>query len=98
MSFLFNSPFNIGGGTQEWFPFAASAYDSASLAIFAAFSTPPDTTRKGVIDTCVRALKSAGVWTKLDVLYLFAAADSQAARVNWKNPGTYDGTATNSPT
>jgi|SRR5215510_7343599 len=94
---LFNGPFNISGGTQEWFGLV-SQYDAASLLIFAAFSTPPDTTRKGAIDTCVRALKSAGVWTKLDVLYLFAAADSQAALINWKAPGTFNATATSSPT
>src|SRR5262245_34013854 len=76
----------------------SGTYDRASQTIFNAFSAAPDTTRKGVINTCVVACKNAGVWTKLDVLYLFAAADSQAALINWKNPGTNNGTANGSPT
>lgn len=73
------------------------SYSAEALAIFAAFSTPPDATRKGLIDTCVVSLKNAGVWAKLDVLYMFAAADSQAAKINWKNPGTFDGTEISGP-
>lgn len=43
-------------------------------------------------------LKSAGVWTKLDVLYIFAN-DSGAdfATLNWKNPNAHQATAVNSP-
>lgn len=73
-------------------------YDSASCAIFAAFTTPPDTTRKGVINTAVLALKSCGTWTKMGFAYVTAAADSQAARINWITPGTATLTAINSPT
>lgn len=72
-------------------------YDADAEAVFAAFTTPPSDTRKGHINDLVVALKTAGIWTKIDVLYLYAAADAQAALVNWKNPGTYDGTATNAP-
>lgn len=60
-------------------------------------SPAPDATRMGHIDTLVRALKTAGVWTKMDALYLFAAHNSQAALLNWKG-ATYNATATNSPT
>jgi hypothetical protein len=74
-----------------------ASYSTEALAIFAAFTTPPTTTRKGLIDTCVVALKTAGIWALLDVLYVFAAADSQAALINWKNPGTFNGTLVNSP-
>lgn len=79
-------------------PTGGASYDTASEAIFAAFTTPPTTTRKGQIDTLVLALKADGIWSKLDGLYVFAAADSQAALINWKNPGTYNGTTVNSPT
>ena len=34
------------------------------------------------IKTLVDSLKSAGVWAKLDALYLLAAHDAQAARLN----------------
>jgi len=73
-------------------------YDAASEAIFAAFTTPPNDTRKGLIDAVVVALKAASLWAKIDVLYLLAAADAQAAKVNWKAPGTADSTEVNAPT
>lgn len=70
----------------------SASYEAESEAIFAAFTTPPDNTRKGHINTCVAALKSGSVWTKLDVLQVYAAADTQAALINWKNPGTFNAT------
>lgn len=56
-----------------------------ATALFARMSTPPTYRRKIVINRAIVALIRADVWTKLDVLYLFAAADSQAARLNWKS-------------
>jgi hypothetical protein len=73
-------------------------YDAAAQTIFNAFTTPPSTTRKGHINTLVLALKAANIWTTLDALYVMAAADSQAAKINWKQPGTYNLTEVNSPT
>lgn len=99
MTFGFGSKASFGvgfGGEPKGGP--PPSYDAASLLIFAAFTTPPDTTRKGVIDTCVKAIKAAGVWTLLDFLQVYAAADSQAALINWKTPGTFDATVVNSPT
>lgn len=62
-------------------------YDTDAQAIFDAFTTPADDTLKGHINTAVVALKSAGIWAKANVIAPFAAAaDSQAALVNWKNP------------
>jgi hypothetical protein len=57
--------------------------DPAAVALIARMSVAPDLARAGVIDTLVRALKGAGVWAKLDALYLLAAHDAQAARLNW---------------
>jgi hypothetical protein len=37
------------------------------------------TTRQGVVDTLIKGLKTDGVWSKLDRLWLFAAENSQAA-------------------
>lgn len=54
-----------------------------ALALFARFTTPPTLLRKTQINTLIGSLISAGVWGKLDGLYLMAAADSQAARLNW---------------
>src|SRR3990167_508614 len=66
-----------------------AAYDAASQLIFDSFTTPPSTQRKTDIDTLVRALKADGIWSLLDVLYVTAAADNQAAGINWKSPGTF---------
>jgi Bacterial Ig-like domain len=85
--------------TTLWsFTTLGSSYDAATEAIAAAFTTPPTTARKNLIDACVVSLKSAGVWAKLDALYAFAAADSQAAKINWVNPGTFNCTEVNAPT
>jgi len=53
-------------------------------ALFARMTTPPSNARKAQIAKLIRSIKKAGVWSQLDVLYVFAAADSQAALLNWK--------------
>lgn len=63
----------------------------------AAMPVAPDNTRKGLIDTLVGSLKTAGVWTKLDFLYLLGAHDADAALINAVSPGTYNALAVNSP-
>lgn len=47
------------------------------------FDVRPDVVRSDAIDALVRSLQDAGVWAKLDALYLTAAHDEQAARLNW---------------
>jgi hypothetical protein len=78
----------------------ASTYtfvNSEAAAIVAAFTTPATNSRKALIDTTVGALKTANIWSALDALWVLAAADSQAALINWKNPGTFTGITVNSP-
>lgn len=72
-------------------------YDAAASALFARFTTPPTTARKAQINTLIVSLKAAGVWAKLDALYLMAAADAQAARRNWI-ADAFNLTAVSSPT
>jgi len=57
-----------------------------ALLIVAAMAVLPDDARMTRIDTLVGALKAAGVWTKMDVLWVMAAHDAQAGLINWKNP------------
>ena len=76
----------------------SDSYDADSLAYFSAMSVQPDSTRKGLIDALIRGLKADGVWAKLDCLWLIAAHDAQAGRVNAKAPSTYALTAVNGPT
>jgi hypothetical protein len=79
--------------------FSSRINNSISLeaqALFAAMTDQPTATRKNLINTLIVGLKNSGVWTGLDCLFLLAAADSQAALLNWKTPAT-PATAVNSP-
>ncbi len=50
-------------------------------------------------DALVSDLKDAGVWSKLDLLYVFATdGDSDFACINWKDPNNFECTEVNSPT
>ena len=67
-------------------------------ALVAAMTVPPAGARVAQIDTLIKSLKAADVWRLLDVLYLLAAHDSQAARLNWKSPGAFTLSPFNAPT
>jgi len=75
-----------------------AGYAAEATALFDAMSVQPNETRKGHIDTLIAALKAGGIWSKLDLLYLTAAHDAQAARLNWKAPGSFALTPANNPT
>jgi hypothetical protein len=53
---------------------------------------------RSLVDAFVKGCKSDGVWTGLKALWVPRALDSNAARVNWKTPGTGDYTVNGSPT
>jgi hypothetical protein len=79
-----------------------ASYTAEAEAIFAAFTTPPSAERKALIDAVVVALLSgpisgSNIWAKCDALQVYAAADSQAGRVDWKTPARV-ATLTNAPT
>jgi hypothetical protein len=61
-------------------------------------SPAPDNARKIVINDLIVSLIADGIWAKLDVLWVLAAHDAQAARLNWKTPASFALTAVNSPT
>ncbi|WP_395674695.1 hypothetical protein [Inquilinus sp.] len=75
-----------------------TAIDPDAWAFIAAMTVRPPFVRQTLIKTLVDSLKTAGVWTKLDALYLLAAHDAQAARLNAKAPATFALTAVSSPT
>lgn len=58
----------------------------------------PQGNRAFLISDTIRRLKAADIWAKLDVLWMLAAHDAQAARLNWKTPASFALTAVNSPT
>jgi len=69
-----------------------------TTTLVAAISTPPTSVRQVQINNLIYALKTAGLWAKIDVLHVFAAADAQAAGLNWKNPATFTASPVSSPT
>jgi hypothetical protein len=73
-------------------------YSAEATTLFAAMSVQPNSALKKAYNDCIVSLKAQSLWTKLDALYLMDVHDAQAARLNVKSPGTYDLTATNSPT
>lgn len=77
--------------------YAGVTYDDATEALAARFTTPPTSARKSSINTLIVALKAAGIWDKLDALYITAAADEQAATRNWV-ADQYNLSAVNTPT
>lgn len=66
-----------------------STYSAEANALFAKMTVQPTDTRKTLIDNLIVALKANGVWAKLDLLYVPAAANSQHAALNWKTPGSF---------
>jgi hypothetical protein len=62
-------------------------------AILNAMQVQPSWAMARRIDSTIDALKLAGIWDDLDVLYLLAAETSQAALLNWKKPGTLTASA-----
>lgn len=75
---------------------AAATLLPETTALLARMTAAPSSTRVAVIDQLIRALKAAGIWARLDALWLLAAHDAQAARLNAVQ-GAYDLTAVNSP-
>jgi hypothetical protein len=88
----------MGRGMGHLGALGTPGYTAAANALFAAMTTPPTTARKRIINNLIVALQSAGVWSKFDLFYVMAAADSQAARLNWVSPSTFTISAVNSPT
>jgi hypothetical protein len=66
-----------------------NAIDADAWAYIDAMTVVPAFARQTLINTLVGSLKMAGVWSKLDALYLLAAHDAQAARLNAKAPGSF---------
>jgi hypothetical protein len=61
--------------------------------------TLPSASQQAKQNTFVADLKAAGIWTLLDVLYVFATdGDSDFATLNWKAPTSYKITKVNTPT
>lgn len=60
------------------------ALDSATAALAARHSTAPTASRNWRMDRCISKLKTAGLWSKLEILYMPCAKNAQAGLLNWK--------------
>lgn len=69
-------------------------YDPDAKAIIAAMVPTPPVGRQDLINSTVVALKAAGIWDQLDLLYFMAAHSQQAGYLNWKNPSAFPLTVT----
>ena len=77
--------------------FGLAPYAWAPDVVVEAMTVQPSAARAALIKRTVRSLIVAGLWDKLDLLYVLAAHDEQASRVNWINPTNSTLTAVNSP-
>src|SRR5882672_7716492 len=85
--------FAAAQGAYNWssmgaFTISGGSYSPQATALFAAMIVQPSPTRKTQIDNLILALIAAGVWAKLDRLWVFAAHTEQAGQLNWIAPGT----------
>lgn len=78
-------------------PLLGTSLDPSAEAYLRAMTTRPNWTRALEINALVKALKGSGVWAKRDAIYLHAAHDAQAARLNLKAPGTFTATLSGTP-
>lgn len=74
-------------------------YCSEYLAVYNAMSNKPDATMADAQNAMVESLKASGVWSLLDVFYMFAQQynNDGEALINWVTPGTHNAVAYNSP-
>ena len=88
---------NLGEVTLSRAKGGGVSYLPEATALFARMTTEPDAARKGLINTLIGSLITAGVWAKMDALYVLAAHDAQAARLNWRS-AAFNMTAISTPT
>jgi hypothetical protein len=76
----------------------AAPYHPKAILLFAQMSSQPTDARKRLISATYRMLEYHALLSKLDLLYVLAAHDSQAARLNWITPGTNTLSVNSAPT
>lgn len=60
--------------------------------------TLPSEPQQELQEQFIKDLKAAGIWSKLDILYVFATdGDEDFACINWKSPGNFTCVRTNTP-
>jgi hypothetical protein len=83
----------VVGGEPEPEPEPEPEYEAESTALFTRVASAGGTwndTKKGHVDTLIATLKTAGVWSKLDVLNVWTESASAVAILDWKDLTTVD--------
>jgi len=83
-----------GGGGDTFDTDYQAVLDQASTQGY----TAPSAAQQTIQNTLVEDLKTAGVWSKLDALYIMANdGSSDFGRLNWASPSTFELSEVNSP-
>lgn len=90
MTMMMNSEV-AGGGVSV-------VLEPETVTLVAAMTPTPDAARQIVINNLIVALKVGGIWSLLDVLWVFAAHAQQPATLNWKTPAAFTATPVSAPT
>jgi hypothetical protein len=59
-------------------------YESETLSLLSRFSVTPSDSWKIAINTCIKTLKTGGIWALTDVIYFFNMHNQTDALLNWK--------------
>ena len=86
------------GGRQMMRPDTFGLLEPETRLILNSLLEEPNKAYTQSMDDTIYQLKQAGIWQKLDCLYLLAAPSAGVAAVNWVNPGQYNLKEVNSPT
>lgn len=62
---------------------AAPSFEAEAVTLWARMSPAPDAPFKLHSNTLIKALKDAGVWTKLDMLQVYAVPEAQYSLLDW---------------
>ena len=86
------------GGRQMMRPDTFGLLEPETRLLLSSLLAEPSKSHTQLIDDTIYQLKQAGLWSKLDCLYLLASPSTDVAAVNWVNPGQYNLKEVNSPT
>lgn len=77
---------------------ANPGYGTEAIKLFNAMTVKPSGQRARLIANTIKQLQRANIWEKKSTLWVTAAHDDQAGRLDWKNPaGSFLLTKVNSP-
>lgn len=91
---IIGNQLNIGNTTYKWVDPFAKSDEWKAIETYANANSLDLPTNTTAYDQLIKDLKSAGIWQKLDVFYVFAGDGSNGFKlINWKNPNQHYATA-----